>query len=165
MEAIQEVLFENKQDIPDGVYLKLMNLLKPEATEFYEFEYSILTPSIMWNKEDCGCGEYNVSVSPSHMKYNGGFSKMIIRLDTMRGDSIKEKIKSLTPFITYGYEIGQEINDRKNIRQSATIRQSKDVSDSEEDDDEGDYDEVRKIHISNHFFLKSCIWVSKITKM
>ena len=166
MEAIQEVLFENKQDIPDGVYLKLMNLLKPEATQFYEIEYSIIKPDVIWDKEDT---DYIVSVSPSHMKHRGCMSKTIIRLDKIRSETTKQSIISLTPFISYGWDIGMETWDMKTVRQSVNIRANEEADDSEEDDDEcacdGHCEHTRKIHINNRFMLKTCIWVAKITRV
>lgn len=162
MEAIQELLFENKQDIPDGIYLKLMNLLKPEATQFYELEYSIIKPDVVWDKSD---NEYIVSVSPSHMKYRGSMSKTIIRLDNVKNESTKQTITSLTPFFSYGWEIGLETWSNKRVRQSATIREHSDADEEEEDDDECECEHVRTIHMTNNFMLKTCIWVSKITKV
>jgi len=163
MEAIQEVLFENKQDIPDGVYLKLMNLLKPEATQFYELEYSVLAPSVGWDKQE---KHYEVSITMSHMKYNsGGFGKMIVRLDKLTQHHTKESIKALTPFIAQGWELKQVAGAVSSVvRQSAYISENHDTDDSE-DDDENDGDEKRRVHINNTFVCTSLLWIAKITRL
>jgi hypothetical protein len=139
-----------------------MNLLKPpESTEFYELEYSILKPDVSWDRDD---DEYIVSVTPSHLSSRGGFRKMIIKLDNISDQNIKENIKSCTPFMCTGHCLSNDnsFTDRKNVRQSAFIRSTEDVED--DDDFECDCDDLRKIHITNTFFFASCIWVAKITK-
>jgi hypothetical protein len=46
MEKIQEILFENKEHIQDGVYLELMNALSPPK-KYYKITYLEIVPKMM----------------------------------------------------------------------------------------------------------------------
>jgi len=157
MEKIQEILFENKETIPDGIYLELMNALKPPSDEtYYEVEYRHIVPSIGWSTAD-----HHFHIQLIEKKWEVQVSKTIIKYGNA-DNSIKEHIKSGVPFICSQNNVGLDYPQTVNIRHSACITQTKDSDD--EDDDES-FDCERLIHITDTFTFKSMIFVNKITKL
>lgn len=54
MEKIHDIVFENKELIPDNVYVEIMNTLK-EIPVFFEIEYWVFTPKLTYETNGC-CG-------------------------------------------------------------------------------------------------------------
>jgi hypothetical protein len=121
MEKIQEILFENKQSIPDGVYLQLMNNLKIEDKKFYKIKYHLITPTVNYYKND-----NNFSVNHNRFFHNKTYETILdtteLNLNYERG--IIEQLEKGEPFITFCKSIPQpSINDI--IRHRKTIKKEK----------------------------------------
>lgn len=168
MEKIQEILFENKEKIPDGVYLELMNTLKIEKKDFYKIEYEVIRPHLFFNKE-----EENIIIHTSVEKDNNHENKkyeiIISSHNPNLYDSDKKKLNEGLPFVWDGRNIifNDKEKDIITIRHSTEIQKNKDNNEEYSDDDnfdENDEYDSRKIHINTHLRVRSIYFITSITK-
>lgn len=158
MEKIQEILFENKEQIPEGIYLELMNNLKiahEVVNELYEIEYTIIKPSLYYNLNE---GGLNVSCS---IHRNG---KKIIKISTDHY-LYKDFKLPFKPFITFGSNLFPEFeNDYGMLRYKTEIKNEGDESD--DDYDEEEYSGAsRDICINLHYGINKQYFITSVKKL
>jgi len=155
MEKIQEILFENKEKIPDGVYLELMNSLKLNADKYYKLEFVRLMPSVFFESDDC---QMVVQITEN----NTTREVIIPVVDSKRSSHYDTLLQAGKPFIYSGNNLFHSYLDAStNIRHKVFINNN---DDSDDDADENlECADCRNIHISTSFKLVPCYLISKIT--
>lgn len=158
MESIQEIVFENKEKIPEGLYLELMNAMKKEhdnnKNDYYEIEYMVLE-SVIHNKNHVNIVSENT------------IFKKIEKKESLHPCYIhKYEMTPFKPFITHFDEIP---NHNIQIRYSNLISKNPDSDcDSDCDDDEYcccDDDNMRKIHTSYTYILHTQVIILSVKKL
>jgi len=160
MENIQEILFENKEKIPEGIYLELMNSLKKahkNHPKLYKCKYIVLTPRVSWSSSEM---EFNIiPYHPHRSKF-----ECIVDISTLH-ECNQVKIQNfIEPF-----EISSDERDIKSfpcvdcidqyIRHFHSIKPDNSKSFAD-DDDASDEDECDKtIHITSRFECKTMVLV------
>ena len=152
MEAIQELLFENKEAIPNGLYVQLMDKLKiaHEQKGLYKITYMKFTISSNVNSDD-------TIFQQIHNKLDKIY-EMIIEVDAKDRPVFAEKImtKPFKPFTHHNHEgktrLFDEDTDFAHLRIKHSIKVKKDDDDSDDDDDCGqDYNiEMRSIRVTTY---------------
>lgn len=145
MEKIQDILFENKKKIPDGLYLELMNSLKIEhdkTSKFYKCKYTVSYPSVVWKN-----GEFVIGMSDVE------YFTTIIDINDLATEMAND-IKMSTPFTTNITRLFPcKTENKTQVRHNHIIYTEED-EDQKVDDDylEDDLnDSSRIIYISSRF--------------
>jgi len=155
MENIQEILFENKESIPEGIYIKLMNELKisysnRNADDLIKLTYTRIRPR--FNKYDY---QYNITLIE-----NSGLTIILKKGDFKEhsySDDWNEKLMTkldAIPFIPFWYDGKAEAKLFKDDGYTMehkylfhTIKKDNDDSDDDEWDIERDEMERNKRNI------------------
>ena len=159
MEAIQEILFENKEKISEGIYLELMNNLKKvydTKPNLYTCKYKVYSPKVEWNSYDnkfailSGSSivfEVIVDISKMTETYRDKFTNFKEPFELCNNTAIKS-----FPFVDHiDY----------NVRHSHLIKNDNtqtSLDDDEDDEDDGDSCD-KMIHITSRFKCNSMVLV------
>ncbi len=153
MEKMAELLFENKTMIPEGLYIKLMDMCKvvnDTPSGLYKLEYYIISTFIKDNKNVC----MNIEEENNYCLQK--FTK-IIDLSTINEPCLTEAIKK-QPFDIF-YVVGKYTSLfpelQSNIRLIRSYHTLKINSESSGDSSDEELDlndpDVRKIRVTNSF--------------
>jgi hypothetical protein len=169
MEKIQEILFENKESIPDGVYLELMNNLKIDAGKYYKIEYMKVITRLFWDSDDTDINiTFHSSTKYGHYSACQQTHEIIIRCDNPK---IREHQRKLLdegkPFWTCEFnDFFPPENRRARVRHNTLIKECKcDDHDDYDDDEQLDGHECKTIHITTDFDVSSLYFITKIEKI
>jgi len=156
MEKIQEILFENKEKIPDGIYLELMNNLKLNADKYYKLEFVRLIPNVFFDNDDD-------SMVVQITENNATREVIIPVVDSKRSSHYDDLLKAGKTFVYSGNSLFHSFVDAgTNIRHKVFIN-NRDDSDDDADENLDCGCDCRNIHISTKFKLVPCYLISKIT--
>ena len=156
MEKIQEILFENKEKIPDGVYLELMNSLNINADKYYKIEYMVMTPRVFWCNDDC---DMNI-----RMNGNPIIHEIIVSCDNPNiYEHNRKTLEAGKPFLTE-MNIFPPIKTNITVRHNTLINDCKHEDRDEDDDENIDGHDLRTIHINTNFELVSSFLILSVKK-
>lgn len=166
MEKISELLFENKMDLPDGLYVQLMNACKivnDTPSGLYKLEYFIINTMVSDNKNVC------IDIEDDN-KTLKKFTK-IININDVKESRIIDCITK-EPFESF-YELGKytslfpELISNTRFLRSYHIIKEEPSDDSDEDDDECCCceDDIRKIKITIPFTCFKYALVYNVSKL
>ena len=163
MEKIQEILFENKEKIPDGVYLELMNNLKLNADKYYKIEYVRLIPTVMFDRGDDNM-DLGVDCDTSRVWGPATVYTTIVPCDHKQiNDHNRKQFDEGKPFYcASNYDFFNWSKTFKNVRHKLFIRDGPAGDDESGDDDECD-DDVKRINITTCFKITPSFFVIKTT--
>ena len=170
MEKVQEILFENKQKIPEGVYLELMNNLKiahETKNDLYEIEYIVFEPVLIFDN-NCCCNNLNLNIRD---RYTG---TKIIKLKDIR-QHLEEITKvPFKPFSVSGnYGVFNEfLGHNDSTYYKTRIRKTPYENDAYENDNENNDDdcpngdeEERLIKITLKAHINPVIMITSAKKL
>jgi len=168
MEKIQEILFENKESIPDGVYLELMNNLKIDAGKYYKIEYMKVITRLFWDGDDTDINiTFHSSTKYGHQSQQKTH-ELIIRCDNPNLHEHQRKLlEEAKPFWTSEFNnLFPPDNRRARVRHNTLIKECKcDDHDDYDDDEQLDGHECKTIHITTDFDVAPLYFITKIEKI
>ena len=167
MEKIQEILFENKESIPNGIYLELMDELKKiyitrNDNELVKITYTRIRPVFSKNTGEYG---YNIDLTTAtgmsviikksdfNFQYENGYGNEIKLIDAIPFIPFWTEKKSF--FNDYGYE-----DDTIHIFKSIKRNEPEDTDGDDDWDDERDDEENKrkiKFQIQLNYSIKYLI--------
>jgi hypothetical protein len=135
IQNFQEILFENKEQIPNGIYVQLMDSLKDsfkDSSQLIELTYMIIRPHIIKvdNNLNIGINSHDNKVLKKIVKIEGNYEKSLF-------------VEPFVPFMNKN--LFQDVLSYDiNVRHEEYIR----VSPNQDDDDllSDDEDDHRTIH-------------------
>ena len=146
VQNFQEILFENKEQIPNGLYVQLMDSLKDsfhDSSQLVEITYMIIRPHIrnVEHNLHIGIDSYNNKVLKKIIKINGTYEKSLF-------------VEPFLPFMNKCL-FPEIIEHDINVRHEEYIRNVPNEDDddliSDDDDDENDH---RTIHTTKRYEIQ-----------
>lgn len=101
MEQIAELLFENKEQIPDGLYMRLMNTLKIQQNKDSYYKLKILTIP-------CSAGKSSAfDIATTSLPERSIISEIVMPFFQIQQQCLEAKVTAspFIPFVIHNYEI------------------------------------------------------------
>jgi hypothetical protein len=172
MEKIQELLFENKESIPNGVYLELMNELKKsyitkDDNELIKITYTRIRPEFNKFNHANGYSKFNIDLITSNDM------SLIIKKSDFIKKSHNETMKELDaiPFIPFWTNLNSCFNDygynydEKYIFKNILKEEPEDSDDDEWHEEVDTEENKRKIKFKLHLTYDIKYLITNVEKI